>query len=107
MSGRSSFTTTGIRYYCAVPAHFDRWVHAQLLTRNRYSRADLEQNREMVRLDLDLPLPAPLDDLKIQPRYDELLTALEQCEFKSLLAEVKAEAVLRTTAAAATQGELF
>jgi len=71
------------------------------------ARAQIEQNREMVRLDLDLPLPAALDDLKIQPRYDELLATLEQCEFKSLLAEVKAEAVLRSPAPAATQGELF
>src|SRR6185503_10385805 len=37
------------------------------------ARAQIEQNREMVRLDLDLPLPAPIDDLKIQPRYDELI----------------------------------
>ena len=71
------------------------------------ARAQIEQNREMVRLDLDLPLPAPLDDLKIQPRYDELLASLEQCEFKSLLAEVKAEAVLRNAPIGTTQGELF
>jgi 5'-3' exonuclease len=72
------------------------------------ARAQIEQNREMVRLDLDLPLPTPLDDLKIQPRYDELLASLELCEFKSLLAEVKAEAGQQSTARAATmQGELF
>ena len=46
----------------------------------------------MVRLDTDLPLPVPLDDLVIAPRYDELIEALEWCEFRSLLAEVRAEA---------------
>ena len=54
-------------------------------------RAQILQNREMVRLDTDLPLPVPLDDLVIAPRYDELIEALEWCEFRSLLAEVRAE----------------
>ena len=45
-----------------------------------------------VRLDTDLPLPRPLDDLKIEPRWLELIAALEACEFKGLTAEVKKEA---------------
>jgi len=56
------------------------------------ARTQIEQNREMVRLDLDLPLPLPLDDLRIRPQYDQLIPALEKCEFKSLLAEIRAEA---------------
>jgi DNA polymerase-1 len=56
------------------------------------ARAQIEQNREMVRLDLDLPLPEPLDALSIRPRWPELIAELEKCEFKSLLAEVRAEA---------------
>jgi DNA polymerase-1 len=56
------------------------------------ARAQIEQNREMVRLDLDLPLPQPLDALGIRPRWSELVAELEKCEFKSLLAEVRAEA---------------
>jgi DNA polymerase-1 len=55
-------------------------------------RAQIEQNREMVRLDLDLPLPATLEELTVRPRPAELAVELEKCEFKSLLAEVRAEA---------------
>jgi len=55
------------------------------------AREQIMQNREMVRLDTDLPLPVPVEDLKIQPRYPELIASLENCEFKSLLQEVKDE----------------
>jgi hypothetical protein len=64
----------------------------------------------MVRLDLDLPLPTPLDALRIAPRYPELVSALEGCEFKGLTAEVRAEGAARGAAAPAPtlgQGELF
>ena len=71
------------------------------------AREQIIQNREMVRLDLDLPLPSPLDSLTIRPRYAELIAALEHCEFKSLLAEVKAEAPKPVTPLPAAQGELF
>ena len=72
------------------------------------SREQIIQNREMVRLDLDLPLPAALDTLTIRPRYTELIAELEKCEFKSLLAEVKAEAPKAAVLPAITsQGELF
>jgi DNA polymerase-1 len=67
----------------------------------------IRQNREMVRLDDHLPLPEPLDALGIRPRYDELVAALEQCEFKSLLAEVKAEAAKVAAPPVPQQGELF
>ncbi len=82
----------------------------------RAALAQIAQNREMVRLDDDLPLPTPLDDLRIAPRYPELIAALEMCDFKGLLAEVKAEAEKNQPAAVAapqaaparpTQGELF
>ena len=71
------------------------------------ARPQIEQNREMVRLDLDLPLPAALDTLKIQPRWDELIAALAQCDFKSLLAEVKAEASAFQATRPSRQAELF
>ncbi|MGB8170685.1 MAG: 5'-3' exonuclease H3TH domain-containing protein [Chthoniobacteraceae bacterium] len=72
------------------------------------ARAQIEQNREMVRLDLDLPLPKLLDQLTIQPRYPELIAELAKCDFNSLLLEVKAEAAVREPkAAVATQTELF
>jgi 5'-3' exonuclease len=55
------------------------------------ARLQIEQNREMVRLDLDLPLPQPLDDLIVRPVYGSLLPILERCEFKTLLQEIRAE----------------
>jgi DNA polymerase-1 len=56
------------------------------------SREQIIQNREMVRLDKDLPLPVPLEDLRLRPRFAELIESLRQCEFKSLLAEIEMEA---------------
>lgn len=61
-------------------------------------------NREMVRLDDDLALPEPWEGLKIEPRYPELIAALRECEFGSLLREIEAEAA---QAVAPSQGELF
>lgn len=55
-------------------------------------RAQIEQNRKMVELDCDTPLPVAIDDLKIKPDYPALIAALEKCEFKSLLQEVRDEA---------------
>ncbi len=56
------------------------------------AREQILANRQMVQLDDHLDLPVPLDSLKLAPRYDELIAALTECEFKSLLNEVKAEA---------------
>jgi 5'-3' exonuclease len=66
-------------------------------------RIQILQNREMVKLDLDHPLPVPIADLKIEPIYHEYLKGIEHCEFKSLLDEVKVEAAGATRG----QGELF
>ncbi len=72
------------------------------------ARTQIIQNREMVRLDLDLELPQPLDHLSIEPRYPELIAQLEKCDFNSLLLEVKAEAAARVPSAPAQrQAELF
>ncbi len=71
------------------------------------AREQIVQNREMVRLDKDLPLPEALANLAIHPRYPELIAALSECEFKSLLAEVEAEAAASAQPASRTQGELF
>lgn len=56
------------------------------------ARAQVFQNREMVRLDHDLPLPTPLDDLRIRPDYPAVIADLERFEFRGLLAEYRAEA---------------
>ena len=72
------------------------------------ARAQILQNREMVRLDSDLPLPVPLAGLTIPPRYDELIKALEWCEFRSMLAEVRSEAKgVAAGKPAAEQEDLF
>src|SRR5213082_521238 len=55
-------------------------------------REQIQQNRKMVGLDCDTPLPVPIDDLRIKPDYPALIAALEKCEFKSLLQEVRDEA---------------
>ena len=53
----------------------------------------IQQNRKMVELDCAIELPVTIDELRIRPRYPELIEALENCEFKSLLQEVRDEAV--------------
>jgi DNA polymerase-1 len=92
----------------AILAHPEAVKNERIREKLKAARAQIEQNREMVRLDLDLPLPAPLDALTIQPRYPELVAELEKCDFNSLLLEVKAEAASRAPQPTAqTQGELF
>ncbi len=73
-------------------ADVDAIKNEKLRAKIAEAREQIVQNREMVRLDTDLPVPVPLDDLVIAPRYDELIAALEWCEFRSMLAEVRAEA---------------
>ena len=61
-------------------------------------REQIQQNRKMVELDCDTKLPVPIDDLRITPDYPALIAALEKCEFKSLLQEVRDEAARAGTA---------
>jgi DNA polymerase-1 len=68
------------------------------------ARAQIIQNRKMVELDCDLQLPVAIDDLQIKPHYPALLPALQKCEFKSLLQEVRDEAAKAT---GASQPELL
>src|SRR6266481_2997653 len=56
------------------------------------AREQILQNRKMVDLDCGIELPVPIDQLRIEPDYPELIAALESCEFKSLLQEVRDEA---------------
>ena len=55
-------------------------------------REQILQNRKMVDLDCRLELPVPIDQLRIEANYPALIAALETCEFKSLLQEVRDEA---------------
>ena len=68
------------------------------------AREQILSNQEMIRLDTHLALPAPLEELAIRPRYDELLAELEPWEFQSLTQEIRAEAA---RASQPRQGELF
>ena len=72
-------------------ADLDAVKNERIREKLKASRAQIEQNREMVRLDRDLPLPQPLETLTIRPRPEELIAELEKCEFKTLLAEIRAE----------------
>ena len=63
------------------------------------AREQILQNRKMVDLDCHLELPIGIDDLRIEPDYPSLITALERCEFKSLLQEVRDEAARAKTSA--------
>lgn len=60
-------------------------------------RDQILQNRRMVELDCDTELPVPIEDLRIKPDYPALIAAMEKCEFKSLLQEVRDEAVKAQT----------
>jgi DNA polymerase-1 len=62
------------------------------------ARDQIRQNRKMVELDCTTELPVPLEDLRITPDYPALIAALEKCEFKSLLQEVRDEAARAGTA---------
>jgi len=68
------------------------------------AREQIAQNRKMVELDCDMELPVPIDQLRIQPDYAALIAAMEKCEFKSLLQEVREEAA---RAGALAQGQLL
>ncbi len=93
----------------ALLADLDAVKNERIREKLKAARAQIEQNREMVRLDLDLPLPRSLDALSIQPRYAELIPELEHCEFKSLLAEIRADAETQRfkVEQPLTQGNLF
>ena len=84
-------------------ANLDKVKSARSREKLEAAREQILQNRKMVELDCDTPLPVPLDDLRITPDYPALLDALEKCEFKSLLQEVKDE---QAKAPVIRQGEL-
>ncbi len=83
-------------------ANLDKVKSARSREKLEAGRAQILQNRKMVALDCDTPLPVPLDDLRIAPDYPAFVSALEKCEFKSLLEEVRAE---QAKSGVARQGE--
>jgi 5'-3' exonuclease len=73
-------------------ANIDKVKSARTREKLGNSRDQILENRKMVDLDCHLELPVPIDQLRIEPEYPDLIRALEQCEFKSLLQEVRDEA---------------
>ena len=102
----------------ALLANLDAVKSERTRGKLREGAARVRENREMVRLDEDLPLPVALADLQITPRWPELIAELEKCGFKGLLAEVRADAAAngaqtpvqvqpQAQRQAPAQGELF
>ena len=73
-------------------ANIDKVKSARTREKLINSRDQILENRKMVDLDCHLDLPVPIDGLRIEPDYPNLVRALELCEFKSLLQEVRDEA---------------
>jgi DNA polymerase-1 len=73
-------------------ANIDKVKSARTREKLMNSREQILENRKMVDLDCHLELPVPIDQLGIEPDYPNLIRALEQCEFKSLLQELRDEA---------------
>src|SRR5205823_5562784 len=64
-------------------ANIDKVKSARTREKLINSRDQILDNRKMVDLDCDLELPVPIDELRIEPDYPNLIRRLEQCEFKS------------------------
>ena len=88
----------------AILANLDAVPSVKTREKLAAARAQIVQNQEMVRLDLDLPLPTAPEELVIRPAYEALLPALAQEGFRSLQAEMEKEWGQKT---APTQGDLF
>jgi 5'-3' exonuclease len=83
--------------------NLDRIPNLKLREKLAANREKIDQNRRMVRLEIDHEIPVPLMDLKIRPQYPAYLAGLRRYEFRRLLAEVEEEA----KRAPQPQGELF
>jgi 5'-3' exonuclease len=88
----------------AILANLDAVDSLKVREKLAAARDQIAQNQEMVRLDLDLPLPAQPEDLLIKPHYETLIPALEKEGFRSLKDEMEKEWHKK---AAPTQGDLF
>jgi 5'-3' exonuclease len=76
----------------ALLANIDKVKNQRSREKLVNARDQILQNRKMVDLDCHLELPVAIDDLRIEPDHSKLIAALEKCEFKSLLQEVRDEA---------------
>ena len=81
----------------ALLANIDKVKNQRIREKLANARDQILQNRKMVDLDCHLGLPVAIDELRIEPNYLKLIAALEKCEFKSLLQEVRDEAARTNT----------
>src|SRR5437016_5408856 len=81
----------------ALLANIDKVKSVRTREKLTSARDQILQNRTMVDLDCQLELPVPIEELRIEPNYLKLIAALEKCEFKSLLQEVRDEAARTNT----------
>jgi DNA polymerase-1 len=87
----------------ALLNHLEKVKSAKTRIKLAVARDQILQNRKMVELDCDTPLPIPLDELRLTPDYPRLIEACERWELKSVLQEVRDEAA---KAGVIRQGEL-
>ena len=85
-------------------ANLDEIESEKLRQKLSEAREQIAQNQEMVRLDLDLPLPVAPEALRIEPVYAELIPAIEREGFRSLKEEMEKEWKERQRP---KQGDLF
>lgn len=85
-------------------ANIDQVKSARSREKLAAAREQILQNRKMVELDCDTPLPVPLDELRLRPDWPGLIRVCEEWELKSVLKEVQDEAA---RAGVATQSELM
>ncbi|MFZ4116732.1 MAG: 5'-3' exonuclease [Chthoniobacterales bacterium] len=69
-------------------SHEDPKIHAKIES----AHVQLLQNREMIQLHLDLPLPLPIEAFEINPDYPGLFKAFHYFEFRSLAKDIEQEA---------------
>jgi 5'-3' exonuclease len=84
-------------------SNLDKVSSEKLREKLNANRERIAQNRQMVGLELDHELLVPIPELAIRPNYPEYIAGLERCEFRTILAEVRAESGLSVPQ---TQGEL-
>jgi 5'-3' exonuclease len=83
----------------------EKITNENLREKVRESAQRVLDNLELVRLDEDLALPAPWEELSLRPDPQAMVELARRCEFRSLLAEY--ERLARSSSGAISQGELF
>ena len=72
--------------------HLSEVKNEKLRQRLEQSQQQIQDNRQMVQLELDHPLPVEISELQIKPDYPEYIRGLQKYDFNSLLPEVQREA---------------